>query len=524
MVVVRTPVLASLLLLAVLAGCVQVSPEAPAALPVAPSHAAPAKAIDPVLMLHGANTGVAQSDVVPVPTHSAAATASAAPKVRAPSIQDAHASDVSSSAATVSWTVRGPGPMRSWVEYGRDATHFDQLSGTQTGSGPHEVGLDHLEGNYWLRVVAENAGGHVATEAFGLSTTQSGTTPRGETEDGPAAAPDNTTATAPPDPGVFEIAGNTPAMFDGDTRQLILKAIPPTVGPAPKATWISHDQAILKIASPDGLVKAIAPGVAHVEARYPGGTAFATVRVCSGGRNFVDQSDEQDGYQVHLFYVIPSDGADRHFDTTGAIIRSSANWEAWFKEQTGSTLRLDTCGDRPEVTFFQLSNTDDYYSVWGLGTVSLINNELHAAGFTDPHKLYAAYYDGTHTSFAGAGGRQTAAAFLKCKNCDASNLGGTTSTPATTLGGFDMVMMHELIHSLGFLQMCSPNANGMSHATDDPSDVMYQGSKPRIDPYELDGAHDDYYQAFIPGCRDLSRSALLEPLPTDELEIPPSLS
>ena len=35
-------------------------------------------------------------------------------------------------------------------------------------------------------------------------------------------------------------------------------------------------------------------------------------------------------------YVIPSDGVDRSFDVNDTIVNSTAAWESWLSDQTGS--------------------------------------------------------------------------------------------------------------------------------------------------------------------------------------------
>src|SRR5580704_8164648 len=51
-------------------------------------------------------------------------------------------------------------------------------------------------------------------------------------------------------------------------------------------------------------------------------------------RSTVDRPDERSGYQVHVIYVVPSDGVDRQRDVDGEIVRSVYAFDRWFARQT----------------------------------------------------------------------------------------------------------------------------------------------------------------------------------------------
>ena len=53
----------------------------------------------------------------------------------------------------------------------------------------------------------------------------------------------------------------------------------------------------------------------------------------------------------------------------------------------------------------------------------------------------------------------------------------------------------------------APHAAG--HVSDDNNDLMYAGDAPGS-PEELDIGGDDYFNANVPGCLDISRSKYLE--------------
>jgi hypothetical protein len=73
-------------------------------------------------------------------------------------------------------------------------------------------------------------------------------------------------------------------------------------------------------------------------------------------------------------------------------------------------------------------------------------------------------------------------------------------------------MLHEIVHTLGFVASCAPHQVGSGHTSQGANDLMYQGSEPWV-PDTLDIGHDDYFGNGGSGCLDLANSAFLEPLP-----------
>src|SRR5664279_1711946 len=79
-------------------------------------------------------------------------------------------------------------------------------------------------------------------------------------------------------------------------------------------------------------------------------TIAVALVLCGGGaarssiaRSTVDRPDDIGGPQIHVVYVVPSDGTDRALDTNGTLAASTTNWETWLRGQTGGLgLRLDT--------------------------------------------------------------------------------------------------------------------------------------------------------------------------------------
>jgi hypothetical protein len=230
----------------------------------------------------------------------------------------------------------------------------------------------------------------------------------------------------------------------------------------------------------------------------------------------VDRADDRTGPQIHALYVVPADGSDRGLDTDGTIAASVANWQAWFRSQTlGGGLRLDTAGGELDITFRRLSQTDAQLAARGVFIRDAIEQELKAAGFVRPGKIYAVYYDGSSTAACGGGAwpptlpgnvgavymRATFGAGFSCYDAARSRNG---------LQIMDFAVLHEVLHTMGFVPSCALHHTRAGHVSDSPTDLMYA---------VLDVGQDDYYHAHRLGCLELAESPYLE---GNEPQAPPS--
>ena len=72
---------------------------------------------------------------------------------------------------------------------------------------------------------------------------------------------------------------------------------------------------------------------------------FITTNVHSAdekiGRNFIDLEDIDDGYNIHVMYVIPADGVDKEYDLNSKISMLLYQIDKWFNSKTKD--RLYTC-------------------------------------------------------------------------------------------------------------------------------------------------------------------------------------
>jgi Divergent InlB B-repeat domain len=219
-----------------------------------------------------------------------------------------------------------------------------------------------------------------------------------------------------------------------------------------------------------------------------------------------DRPDDVAGPQVHVLYAVPSDTPDRELDTNGTIERSVKSWQEWLKGQTGGRgLRLDTFGGLLDISFVRLTRTKAEVAA----DISLFYSELRATPFTLESKLYAVYYDGDGL-FCGYGGGPYPALLLQATDSRTGFPCPTTSLGLIPPGWSDFAMLHEIVHSLGYVTDCAPHY-ALAHVNDSDLDLMWGGSPwGDLNSMQLDVGHDDYYLARIPGCPDLSGSRFLE--------------
>src|SRR5512145_64893 len=84
-----------------------------------------------------------------------------------------------------------------------------------------------------------------------------------------------------------------------------------------------------------------------------------------GNRSTVDRPAQVTGRQIHVIYMIPKDGTDRGFDTTGTLERSVIRFQNWFGVRTALKFREDQYQGRLDITFFRSSRTDEQIARFG---------------------------------------------------------------------------------------------------------------------------------------------------------------
>ena len=194
--------------------------------------------------------------------------------------------------------------------------------------------------------------------------------------------------------------------------------------------------------------------------------------------------DEISGPQVHFLYIVPSDGADRQLDTNEVMEQSVARIERWFVTQAGTQgLRIDTYNGAPDITFVRMPHSAAQATAVNPWPLWVIGEDLVAAGFNNPAKVYAAFYDGPST-WACGGAKSPAlpklgAMYLRAQPTDdprpCSDAPGF-GTGADRPGYFEIGLLHEIMHVIGFSPSCAPHASESAfpdHVHDSPTDLMY---------------------------------------------------
>ena len=244
-------------------------------------------------------------------------------------------------------------------------------------------------------------------------------------------------------------------------------------------------------------------------------------------RSTADRTDDFAGYQIHVMYVLPSDGIDYNLDTNGSIASSVAATQKWFVAQTRGTrrLRFDTSNGELDISFFRLARTDAAIAGFGAYVRDQIQLEINAAGFNHPEKIYAVYYGGSSTHACGGGAwpptltGNVVALYLRGRPPGARPCAGHGLAASGDLPGYwEFSLIHEFFHTLGAVAACAPHHTRSGHVSDDPRDLMYAGDRPWR-PSMLDVGNDDYFNHNT-GCLDVAKSVFIDPVAADAVAPP----
>jgi hypothetical protein len=238
-------------------------------------------------------------------------------------------------------------------------------------------------------------------------------------------------------------------------------------------------------------------------------------------RATADRPDDVSGPQIHIVYAVPADGEDRHLDVNGSIEGSVSSFELWLARETGGrALRMDKYQGALDITFARLGKTGAELAARGRYVREGIEEQLNSMGFTAHDKIYAVYYDGVHDYTCGDAfwppalqGRVVALYLRGLPNyerpCSTNQFVAANEAPQY----LEYVMVHEIMHGLGFVPACAPHQYRAGHVTSPNNDLMWAGDVGYWEfPLKLDVGHDDYFDAHIPGCPDLSDSPYLTQL------------
>ena len=271
------------------------------------------------------------------------------------------------------------------------------------------------------------------------------------------------------------------------------------------------------------MVRSVAAAVLLVVFSHCG----APAQTSASARSTADRTDDLAGYQIHVMYVLPSDGIDYNLDTNGAIASSVAATQKWFAAQTRGTrrLRFDTSNGELDISFFRLARTDAAIAGFGAYVRDQIQLEINAAGFNHPEKIYAVYYGGSSTHACGGGAwpptlsGNVVALYLRGRPPGARPCVSNVLAAAAELPGYwEFSLIHEFFHTLGAVAQCAPHHTRAGHVSDDPRDLMYAGDRPWR-PSMLDAGNDDYFNHHT-DCLDVAKSVFIDPVAADAVAPP----
>jgi hypothetical protein len=267
---------------------------------------------------------------------------------------------------------------------------------------------------------------------------------------------------------------------------------------------------------------------------------------CASARSLADRPDDLAHDQIRVLYVTPSDGADLERDTNGQICNSVRGFATWFHARAGEQyLRFDTADTELDIGFVRLGKTDAEMKGTDPGNASYdtglafvrerIERELELAGMIAPNKVYAVYYEGSSAWACGAGAwpplivARVGAMYLngipfgtsiKCSD-------QIWGRPSLEPGYQDYAMLHEIVHTVGFVPDASPHEHQTGHVFEPnvpttSRDLMYSPRENMADPpwdifadggLLLDVNNDDYFRTA--SGLDLESSSILAPLAPD---------
>jgi hypothetical protein len=235
----------------------------------------------------------------------------------------------------------------------------------------------------------------------------------------------------------------------------------------------------------------------------------------------LDRPDEIVGSQVHVFYVLPSDGVDRGVDTNSVLVNTVGSFLTWLGGQTGGRLlQMDTYQGTLDITSVRLGRSNATMVGYDPFVRDTIEKDLATAGFAAANKIYAVYYDGG-SNFACGGGSwpptlpgRVGALYLQATvaNAPPCNSNSFASSPTSPPGYLEFAMIHELMHVQGFVSSTAPNFALGGHVNTDPTDLMYAGPLP-WQPSVLDINKQNYYNpnGLPGGIQNFAESPFLGP-------------
>ena len=256
------------------------------------------------------------------------------------------------------------------------------------------------------------------------------------------------------------------------------------------------------------------------------------------GRAFNDLPDVDNGYNIHVIYAVPKEGADKEYDLNNKISMLIYQMDKWFNEKTkgrlydeGQNLKFDRRKDgRIDITFLRLEINNLSISKEGINAVNVIQPEISRLGFNDKKKVYFVVYGGSNKDVCASSQlpqhvpksvtANTAALYYPGKgddSCVENNGGFKPEFNNTTRSA-----LHEIFHVLGVVPKCAPDHlvfsnegtinDGIGGHLTVPNDIMYsvQSNVTFSKMDQLDMKSINYYN-HDSECLNLAKSRYVTP-------------
>ena len=236
------------------------------------------------------------------------------------------------------------------------------------------------------------------------------------------------------------------------------------------------------------------------------------------GRFLYDQEDVSDDYQVHVIYVLASDSKDLEYDVKGKIEKIVFKGNRHFEKRTGKKIRFDmTKEGKLDVSFLRVDHTKKEIKEFPRDPIAYFGAQIIKNGFYHPKKVYSTFSQENWWN----------------KDLGRNQEGVMTTIPFTTPTGLINYPMatnylradpkslwftstHEIIHILGFIQVCAPNQK-YTHLTFRNDYMSLNDSGNRY----IDKKKNNYFGHSNADCPlDLKKSVFLEPKEKDSQLIP----
>lgn len=256
---------------------------------------------------------------------------------------------------------------------------------------------------------------------------------------------------------------------------------------------------------PDGLWEVFAPdgtslGTTHGPDPVP---SHDLVPGFGAARDPACTDDPTGGYYSHIIYARAFDDADR-YATVAPEMRSmvrSANGlvhdTAMMDGVHADLVVLCSAG----VMVVEEAVLDTDRSSANFGTIV---DDLRTLGYRSGQRKYWVFYDDPSACSCGGQGHVSNDDRLVVSNANNGNGGAMFAVNYGYTGSFGMlVMLHELGHNLGAVQLGAPHTTGAFHCTDGLDIMCYNDGGPRAGEYdeascrarEWDCLRDDYFSA-----------------------------